>query len=541
MASKQTTDLPFYGYVRVSRVNGRSGDSYRSPEDQKKIIERLARDKGVALAGIVVEEDVSGKKKASERELEGLIARVEGERAEDGRVLVKPTSGGILVWNVKRYSRNWTDGVLTANRIMDAGGRIISEDFDTAMPFARSVLSFLLEVAQEELRQKTETWKRATDGAIHRGVVVGPTPTGYDRLPDGRVRKNSDEDAVREVFLGRAQGRSWPKLADELEAAGVENSTHRYAREKIEKARTSASITNDPKDAKTVARYEKTLAAGPGWHHNSVRSLVHQTIYFGMLQNGAAHHFPAYAIVSKTGWDAAQEKQEGAARRDRGDWALLAGMVVCGECGGPLTPQRDFKTVADGSRAEYRAYRCQDRKCRASVGKQVRANGYELDEIVVPAVLAEFARRVAEVGVGADEDLETVVALEQAVEMAEAELASFLAVAKASMPGFAEGVESRSADVEAAKAALIEETAKTRRFPSVEEVEAVLAGSDIEARREAVRRVLLEVVVSSVGTRLKDAFRQADGEALDFTAPEPGPECYEESKALADRVETTWK
>jgi DNA invertase Pin-like site-specific DNA recombinase len=533
---QKKTDLPFYGYVRVSRVNGRSGESYRSPEDQKKIIERLAKDKGVTLAGIVVEEDVSGKKAASERELESLIARVEGVKADDGKYLVKPSSGGILVWNVKRYSRNWTDGIFTANRIMDAGGRIISEDFDTSMPFARSVLSFLLEVAQEELRQKTETWKRATDGAVHRGVVVGPTPVGYDRLADGKVRKNSDADAVREVFLGRAKGRSWNTLADELEAANLENSTHRYARENIEKARETAAKTGDTKDIATVERYEKVLAEGPGWHTNSVRSLVRGTIYYGMLKNGTEHHFPAYAIVNKTEWDVAQEKQPGAgaARRDRGDWALLAGMVFCTECGAPLTPWRDVKETKQGDRV-YLGYRCQNRKCPRSTGKQVRADGYELDELVVPAVLAEFARRVSEVGVGQDEDLETVVALEQAAEMAGEELGAYLAVAKASMPGFAEGVESRQADVEAASRALIEERAKTRRFPSVAEVEAVLAGSNIESKREAVRRVLLEVKVAAVGTRLKDEFHTDE-----WTADVPGPECYESSTALADRIETVW-
>lgn len=533
MAGKQNTDLPFYGYVRVSRVGGRSGESYRSPQDQRKIIERLAKEKGVVLAGIVVEEDVSGKKKASERELETLIAKVEGVRDEGGKVLVKPSSSGILVWNVKRYSRNWTDGIFTANRIMDAGGRILSEDFDTAMPFARSVLSFLLEVAQEELRQKTETWARATDGAIHRGVVVGPTPVGYDRLPDGRVRKNKDADAVRQVFIGRAQGRSWATLADELEAAGVEPSTYRYARENIEDARTA-------KDTARIARYEKTLAAGTGWHINSVRSLVRGTIYRGLLVNAAEHHFPGYAIVSKTEWDVAQEKQEGPARRARGDWALLAGMVVCGACGLAMTPQREIKGKP-GAEVEYRAYRCQNRKCGLVNGKrrQVRANGYDLDALVAGEALAEFARRVAEVGVGADADVETTTALEQAIDAAEAELAAYLAVARAADAGFEQAVEARRADVEAAKAALIAEQAKTRRFPTLAEVEAVLAGSDIEARREAVRRVLLEVKVSATGDRLRDEFRQADGEALDVSVVHPAS-AFEPSTALADRIETVW-
>jgi len=92
-----------------------------------------------------------------------------------------------------------------------------------------------------------------------------------------------------------------------------------------------------------------------------------------------------------------------------------------------------------------------------------------------------------------------------------------------------------TACVLAVPGALIEERAKTRRFPSVAEVEAVLAGSNIESKREAVRRVLLEVKVAAVGTRLKDEFHTDE-----WTADVPGPECYESSTALADRIETVW-
>ena len=48
-------DLPFDGYIRVSRVNGREGDSYQSPERQRETIERLAAAKGLRLGEVVTE------------------------------------------------------------------------------------------------------------------------------------------------------------------------------------------------------------------------------------------------------------------------------------------------------------------------------------------------------------------------------------------------------------------------------------------------------------------------------------------------------
>ena len=52
--------LVFDGYVRVSDVAGRGGESYRSPRDQRAIIERLAAQFGLRLDEVVSEEDVRG-------------------------------------------------------------------------------------------------------------------------------------------------------------------------------------------------------------------------------------------------------------------------------------------------------------------------------------------------------------------------------------------------------------------------------------------------------------------------------------------------
>jgi len=74
-------------YIRVSRVGGREGDSYRSPRDQRDAIERLAAVHRLALGEVVVEEDVSGGKKPEQRGLARLV-----EKIESGE------SGGLLVW-----------------------------------------------------------------------------------------------------------------------------------------------------------------------------------------------------------------------------------------------------------------------------------------------------------------------------------------------------------------------------------------------------------------------------------------------------------
>ena len=45
-AGRGDKPLGFDGYVRVSDVSGRGGESYRSPGDQRVIIERLAGSSG---------------------------------------------------------------------------------------------------------------------------------------------------------------------------------------------------------------------------------------------------------------------------------------------------------------------------------------------------------------------------------------------------------------------------------------------------------------------------------------------------------------
>jgi Resolvase, N terminal domain len=64
-------------YIRVSRVAGRDkkngGDSFHSPEEQEDGIRRWAASNCATIAEVITELDVSGGKRAAERELERLV------------------------------------------------------------------------------------------------------------------------------------------------------------------------------------------------------------------------------------------------------------------------------------------------------------------------------------------------------------------------------------------------------------------------------------------------------------------------------------
>jgi Resolvase, N terminal domain len=317
VTASESNDLPFDGYIRVSDVAGRGGESYRSPGDQRAIIERLAVQFGLALGEVVSEQDVKGSTPIEERELGRLVRKVE----EGG-------SGGLIVWNVKRYSRSWRDGILVADRIFAAGGRLIAEDFQHVGMGARSMLSFILELGEEDLRQKTQTWDRSSAGAVARGIHSGSVPPlGYAwpttviELGEGRRRVKKlgplqpTGDAARVVaaFEARAGGAAWSEVARILGARS------------------------------------KSAAA----------RVLSNRVYLGEASSGRhvkpGTHTP---LVDELLFSRVQRKQERASRDTSRQETLLSKVLKCGSCAGTLT--------WDGSMAKP-GYRCKNLHCRRKV------------------------------------------------------------------------------------------------------------------------------------------------------------------------------
>jgi len=335
MAPKRTTQLPFYGYVRVSSTAGRGGESFISPAVQRDTIGRLATANGLEVAEVIEELDVSGDKAARERRLEEIVAKVEAGE-----------SGGLIVWKVSRFSRNLLDGVMVADRVSRAGGRIIGSDLDTAQPMGKPILGFLLGWAEEELDARRAGWREAQVRAAARGVHPTRTPVGYRRDAEGRLRPDQKvAPAVTRMFQRRARGASLQDCADELEKA-----------------------------------------TGKGWSRSSVSQMFKSQTYLGRIAIGdAIYEEGAHpALVDERTWQLAQ--REGKRPDHNGSLAsqgILAGLIRCAGCGHLLTV-----TASGPQGARVASYTC--RRVRASGDCPAPASGTveKVDALVEPGLAA---------------------------------------------------------------------------------------------------------------------------------------------------------
>ena len=206
----------FVGYVRVSRVAGRTGDSFQSPRQQTDQIQGWADAHGHLLSEVVTELDVSGGRALKDRELERLVRLVESGDAE-----------GIIVARLDRFARSLLHGLGAIDRIEKAGGVFVAvqDGFDLSTPTGRLVLRIMLSLAEFELDRIRGTFKASKADAVKRGLTVSSVAAfGYRRPGKGRPLQvvESEAEWVRRIFARRAAGDGWAKIAGELEAAGVQ-------------------------------------------------------------------------------------------------------------------------------------------------------------------------------------------------------------------------------------------------------------------------------------------------------------------------------
>jgi site-specific DNA recombinase len=423
------------GYIRVSGTNGRSGPRFISPDVQRDTIGRLVASKNLELGEVVQELDVSGGKRAQDRELGRLVEKI--ERGE---------SAGLVVWKVSRFARNLLDGVVTAHRISEAGGRLVAEDFDSAAPMSKALLGLMLGLAEEELDARREGWRQARERAvIENGIPNGRAPVGYRKRPDGRLEVVEREARkVREAFEMRAAGASHTKI------------DRRF-----------------------------------GWAN--ARQLLSNPAYIGVARSGDFVHEHAHpAIVERELWDAVQatRTQTPAATGELTRERLVQGIAVCGGCG------RTLKVVhrrrADGSRVP--AYYCKD---VASVRCPDRAfvRAQELDEYVADFFarsLRSEPRLVDVVAVG--QELEQA---QSALREAEEQLAGFVELADAlRRDDYLRGYRAREERVVEARERVQHLSARLPRIPVGGPLIDLWDGMDVAERREVLAGFLGRVVVT---------------------------------------------
>lgn len=280
------------GIIRVSQTNGREGDSFISPEDQRARIEATCKQHKFDLLYIAPPElDVSGGKALDERP--GLGTAVRAIEAGEADIIV-----GAYFSRLFRSSQTQHEAI---SRVEAAGGAVYAGDFGqisngTAMQ--RLTANMFGAFAEYERLHAKERGEAALRQAVERGIPPWPNTTpGYVRGEDRRYVRDPDKaDAVALAFERRADGATINEVRPVLEEAGI-------------------TLTYHGVQALLKSR------------------VVLGEINFGKLKNLHAHE----PIVSREVWERAQKVRIPRGPRARSDRLLARlGVLRCSSCSGRM-------------------------------------------------------------------------------------------------------------------------------------------------------------------------------------------------------------
>jgi site-specific DNA recombinase len=464
VSRKPTAD----GYIRVSRRGGREGDSFISPEVQRKKIADWAKLHEVEIVQWWEEIDQSGAK------LERPMIQEALARCEAGE------TGGVVVARLDRFARSAVDALSSIRRLNDAGARLVSveDNFDGSTPMGRFAIGILTLIAELELERIKSGWETAVSQAVGRGIhISAKVPTGYERDKDRRlVRSEPAATVVAEAFRKRAVGASWAELAQFLE--------------------------------------EKEVYPPSGnkhWSKYGVSGLIKNPVYLGQARSGKVVKEGAHeALVTRVEFDAAQSvKKSLFAQRDGSlaAQAMLGGLARCAGCGHTL---KITGTTSKRTGERYPVYYCTGRYAKGLCRARATVRASVLDRHVEERVLAALAQ-----GDGllaqAVEASEQIEAAARAVEEAEHELDRFVNNPKLlSVLGesrFLEGVEVRQQALDEARTALSEARSRSSLVEELGDGNLLRSWPTltIQERRRLMHGLLEQIVVSRARGRGRTA------------------------------------
>jgi DNA invertase Pin-like site-specific DNA recombinase len=300
------------GYVRVSQVKGRKGESFISPAVQREQIVQWAKLKGAVVATVFEELDQSGARSDRPMLVEALA------RVEDG------LTDGIVVAKLDRFGRSLLDSLTAIERIRAAGGTFVAvqDGLDVTTDTGKLVLRIMLSMAEWELDRIRAQWNSARERAVARGVHMGAyPPTGYTRDSSRRLHPDAlTAPAITEVFARRAQGATIRELGDYL---------------------TDHSV--------------RTPLDNPNWVSAALHALIRNRVYLGELRHGSLINREGHApLTDPVTWQAAQDPRVMTRRKVRNSPTVLGGLLRCAGCRMAMHSQ----TVTTRSGMRKRFYFC---------------------------------------------------------------------------------------------------------------------------------------------------------------------------------------
>ena len=361
------------GYIRVSRIGARGGESFISPAEQRDRIDAWAKSQGVAIATVHEDLDQPGSK-ADRPGLEAVMQRVK-----------RGTVDGVVVARLNRFGRSMLDNARLFEQIREAGGALFSvvEGIDSRGAMGGLLANLFSAFAEYELETIRDNWSTARESAVKRGVhISSKVPTGYRRGEGGRLKVDEKAaSAIVDVFRAKARGASWSECGAILESAGV-----------------------------------RTPYSGKHWAQGSLAKLIGNPVYLGQARSGEFSNPDAHqAIVDEDTWKVAQATKQPPQNGLGG--ALLSGLVRCQGCRYVLKAD----SMRDRTGERVRLYRCRSSR---SAGK-CPAPASVLGSVVEPFVVERFFDGLGDVLAEAVRSSADLRDLEQQVEQANAELVAY--------------------------------------------------------------------------------------------------------------------
>lgn len=326
------------GYIRVSAVMGREGDSFMSPDVQREKIQAWADYRGFEIVEWYTDLDRSGRAGVHRPEFERMMADAKAD---------PPLFEAVAVYRLTRFARSVSQAASRYRELREANVALVSvtEDIDTTTASGSFMQNMLFAMAEFESERIGEEWRAIHAARRRRGIAHMPGPTfGYQ--VEGASIIGIDEQeaaAVRTIYRMRAAGSSTAEISDWLFENG----------------------------------FRSKRAKNPRLARNVIRAMLRNPIYAGLVRTSddelvEATHQP---IVDRDLWEAVQatwQRTTSMARRAGG--GSLSGLLVCSSCGHRLT-------------SEGRRYRCKATENGRDCPQPVAVDAAETEDAVEQAFL----------------------------------------------------------------------------------------------------------------------------------------------------------
>lgn len=296
------------GYIRVSSVSGREGDSYISPSVQRDSIKGYALELDGEIGEWFTDEDFTGGD-TDRPAFQEALTRIRANEFD-----------GIVVMKVDRFARSVADGAAIIRELVDAGKVFAScqERIDPRTPEGRFTLTSFLANGELFLDQSKAAWWKAKARAVERGAAVGPTPFGYLRVKAIPTKRNQITKVDAAILVG-GEPQPGTLIPDPETGPLITDLFHRAA--------SGESLTN-----LAIRAQNRCPAEGRHpWTANEVRRWLTNRIYLGELHY--AHLSSCGKVPALTDPDTFRAADPGAARAKRPTVALpFVGLVRCANC-----------------------------------------------------------------------------------------------------------------------------------------------------------------------------------------------------------------